>query len=472
MSQSKEITPNTHDTFPMWKVIVMIVFPLSVWFSPLSLSPEGRKALTIASLMIAAWGTEIFSHTLVGLIGCFLFWVCDVVEFSKAFGGFASSTPWFCYSAVLFGTALSQSGLTRHLAYWVMLQYGSTYSRLIFGFTLLSILLTFMVPSGPACVVIKAAIALGIMEATGFKPGSNVGRGIFVVLTYGASLFNKMVIAGASSIMARDMIEAQTGVKMFWSYWFLAFLPVSLISLWVCYRLTLWLFPPEKESLVESAVYLREELKKIEGWSKPKIWAAVFATLALSLWITDFWHHISPAKIGIGISLLAAIPFFGLLQSDDLKKVNYLPAFFVGTAASMGEVLVKTGATEALTTILFGWMTPLMTSPLSAVLTTFWTAFVYHLFLGSEISMLSTSMTPLLQFAQSHHLNAVAIGLIWTFAGACKVFVYQSTIVMIGYSYGYFEARDIVKFGAVIAVVESIIMVLVSLFYWPLIGLG
>ncbi len=138
----------------------------------------------------------------------------------------------------------------------------------------------------------------------------------------------------------------------------------------------------------------------------------------------------------------------------------------------MGIVLVQTGATDAMTSVMFGWMTPLVTTRVGAVLTTYWTAFGYHLFLGSEISMLSTSMTPLLKFAQTNQLNPVAIGLIWTFAGACKVFVYQSTIVMIGYSYGYFEARDIVKFGAMIAVVESIVMVLVSLFYWPLIGLG
>jgi len=43
--------------------------------------------------------------------------------------------------------------------------------------------------------------------------------------------------------------------------------------------------------------------------------------------------------------------------------------------------------------------------------------------------------------------------------------------VITGYSYGYFQGRDVLKVGAVLTVIESAILLLLVPFYWPLIGL-
>jgi hypothetical protein len=59
-------------------------------------------------------------------------------------------------------------------------------------------LLTFVVPSGIARVVIMASIALGLAEAFKSGPGSNVSRGMFLILSYTANIFDKMIIAGAA----------------------------------------------------------------------------------------------------------------------------------------------------------------------------------------------------------------------------------------------------------------------------------
>jgi len=43
--------------------------------------------------------------------------------------------------------------------------------------------------------------------------------------------------------------------------------------------------------------------------------------------------------------------------------------------------------------------------------------------------------------------------------------------MIVGYSYGYFEARDLLKIGFWLTVIESIILMLLVPFYWPLIGI-
>ena len=176
---------------------VTIAVPVLLWFLPLPLQLNARHAIAISSFMIIAWITEVLPHAVTGMAGCYLFWALHIVDFGTAFSGFADQTPWFLFGAALIGMMASKSGLARRLAYLVMRRVGAGYSRLLLGLILSSFLLTLLVPSGIACVVIMAAVAVGLMDVFGLSRGSNVGRGIFVTLTYTAGIFDKMVIAGA-----------------------------------------------------------------------------------------------------------------------------------------------------------------------------------------------------------------------------------------------------------------------------------
>src|SRR5207244_13028379 len=174
-----------------------------------------------------------------------LFWALRVVKFDVAFGGFADETPWFLFGAILFGMMATKSGLARRLAYLVMLRVGNTYARLLIGLILSDFLLTFLVPSGFARVVIMGVISIGLVEAFGLGIGSNVGGGMFIILTYTAGIFDKMMIAGAASIRARGLIEKVGHVVVLWSRWFLGYLPCRLINFFVAWCLPLWLFLSE-----------------------------------------------------------------------------------------------------------------------------------------------------------------------------------------------------------------------------------
>ena len=61
--------------------------------------------------------------------------------------------------------------------------------------------------------------------------------------------------------------------------------------------------------------------------------------------------------------------------------------------------------------------------------------------------------------------------MIWTFASGGKIFVYQSAVMIVGYSYGYFDARDMLRVGGFLCLVEALLLLIVVPFYWPLLGL-
>ena len=69
--------------------------------------------------------------------------------------------------------------------------------------------------------------------------------------------------------------------------------------------------------------------------------------LAIGLWMTDFIHHIPSPMIGIGIGLLATLPRIGVLDVEDVRKLNFLTIIFVAAAISTGDILRETGRAEA-----------------------------------------------------------------------------------------------------------------------------
>jgi len=449
-----------------------VVVPVAIWFMPFDIEPTTKHGLAIAMFMVVGWITRAMDYTVTGLIGCFLFWALGVVRFPVAFSGFANDTAWFLFSALLLGVIATRSGVARRLAYMVMLRIGTTYPRILMGLIVTDFLLTFIVPSGVARLVIMAAVALGLIEAFRAQTGSNVARGMFLVLTYTANIFDKMIIAGAGSITARGLIEKVGGVEVLWSAWFIAFLPCSILTVLAAWWLTLKMYPPEVVSLEGGRDYLLDELKKMGPWSELEKRSAALLGIAVALWLTDFVHHISPAVIGMGVCLFALLPRVGILDAEDLRKLNYMPMFFVATAVSMGTALEATKGIELLTHLVFSSIQPYLTNLFSTTVVLYWAAFVYHFFLASEISMLGTSIPLVVNFAKSSGMSPLLLGMIWTFAAGGKLFAYQSGVLIVGYSYGYFEARDLLRLGWWLTVVEFVILVLLVQIYWPLIGIS
>ena len=451
--------------------LASLAIPIAMWFAPLPLAAASKHAIAITLFMIIAWAFEVLDHGLVGLIGCYLFWALGVAKVDVAFSGFADDTAWFVVGAMLFGTMAARSGLARRLAYTVMARIGTTYSRLLFGLILSDFLLTFLVPSGPPRVIIMSTVALGLVEAFGLGKGSNVGRGMFLILTYTASVFDKTIIAGAASIIARGAIEKYGHVQVLYSKWLMAYIPSDIVMILVAWRLMLWFYPPEKDSLPGGTSFLRGELARMGAWTPMEKKSLALMVVAIAFWTTDFWHHIPSSVIGLGIGLIALLPVIGVLGIEDLKRVNYMVFLFIGAAISMGRVLTATKSLDVLTSVLFGWMTPLLGNTFIATFVTYWTAFTYHLFLASELSMLGTSVPVLMNYATAHHLNPLALGMVWTFACSGKIFMYQSAVLVVGYSFGYFSSKDLFRLGFCMSIIDSVLLLIVVPLYWPLLGI-
>lgn len=444
---------------------------VAIWFAPLSLEQPAQRTLAVVAFMIVYWIAEPIDHGLTAITGCFLFWALNIAPFEIAFSGFADSTPWFLYGGLLLGEAADSTGLARRIGYFIMGLVGVSYSRLLMSVVLVVLTLQFLIPSGMAQVAVLAPILMGIVAAFGVAPLSNIGRGLFVLVAYTCGLFNKMILSGASSILTRGTVERLSGETVYWGEWLIAFLPMTLVTIFVCWFVVLWLFPPEKKELPGGRQYIEDAVASLGPWTIEEKKTLAWMLVAIGLWSTDLLHHINPAKVAMGTGLAIALPKVGVLPTKAVKRVNLLLIVFMAGALSMGEVLVQTNAINILTGAAMSWMTPLLGQPFLSTIVLFWTGFFYHFFLGSELSMLSTSLPVIVNYASTQGMDIKAVSLIWNFSTTSKIFVYQSSVLMLGYAYGYFETKDLLKLGFALTIAEGILLALLVPLYWPLIGL-
>jgi anion transporter len=448
---------------------ICVAVPLAIWLTPFPIPAAAKGAMAISSFMILAWMTNIMEYGAAGLIGCLLFWVTGVAKVETAFSGFANDTPWFLFGAIMLGVAANKTGVPQRIGSFVMSRVGASYSQLLLGLIITSFLLLFFVPSGNARLVIMASLAISVIEGFGVGKGSNIGRGIFLVLTYVSVIFDKMIIAGAGAITAVGNIQKFGDIHVSYALWFLAFLPCSILTILAAWRFAIWAYPPEAGRF--NADEMNAKLRGNQAWTPLAVRASFLSALAIVLWMTDSLHHIPASAVALGVALIAFLPFVGVLEVEDMQKTNLMPVFFVAAALSMSNVAQETGALKLLTDFFFGGVTPFLSNKVLAVPALYWGGFTYHFATASEISMLATSLPVLMAYAKAQHLDVLWIGMVWSFSAGGKLFAYQAAPLVVGYSYGYFRHTDLIKIGAFLTIVEFVGLALCVAFYWPLLGI-
>lgn len=445
---------------------------LLIWLAPIDLDPIQHKALAITAFMIVSWILEPMDHGLTALVGIYLFWALQVAKFSVAFSGFINSTTWFLFSSLLMAEAAARTGLAKRLGLLVMSKLGSSATRMLAGLLGLSFLLTFFVPSGMGRIALLTPLTAGLVKACGISDRSNAARGFFVALTAFAGFSDVMILSGATSMMTHAILQQHAGVQVLWSQWLIAFLPLNLAMIGISVAIARWLYPGEIPHLPGSRQFFQKELADLGQWSEAEKKSLLWFALAVGLWATDFIHRVNPAVIGLGAGLLLSLPKIGVLDRKSLTQTNFLVIIFSAGALSMGNVLLETRTLPLLTERIIGWIQPLLSTSVSYTLTLYLGGFFYHFIFANRQSLLITSLPVLLVFAKAQGFDPVSLALLWTMGGGGGLFVYQSGVYVVGYSYGYFQAKDFFKFGLALTVIQGVLLILLVEFYWPLIGMS
>ena len=362
---SREITDTPEKLRLDWKRLLFLLLGVAlfalVYLSPpwpdaidplgkhFPLSPQAKGAMAIFLLAGVWWVFEVVPIGVTSLaIGASqaLFFIRPAKE---AFNDFMDPSVMFIFGSIVIGFVFTKTGLTRRLAYKMLMIVGEKTSMIYLGcFVVTAALTHIMAHTAVAATIYPLLLAIYGLYGAGDKP-TRFGKGLFIGMAYVAGAGSIVTLLGAArGAVAIGFYKDITGTEV--SFFELTYYmwPIGWIMVFALWGFFMVFFKPEKKvipGLRERATDLYREMGPISGKEIGSIIIVFGAiiTLALSAFV--------PAINAMGkapIILLSTILFFifRILDIKDLEDIPWNIILLFAGAMSIGFCLWETGAAE------------------------------------------------------------------------------------------------------------------------------
>ncbi|MGD2149793.1 MAG: SLC13 family permease [Desulfobacterales bacterium] len=311
------------------------------------LSKEGKGAIAVFLLAGTWWVFEVVPIGVTSLAIGVLQALFLIRPAKVAFNDFMDPSVMFIFASIVIGLVFTKTGLTKRLAYKMLVIVGEKTSMIYLGcFVVTAALTHIMAHTAVAATIYPLLLAVYSLYGEGDKP-TKFGKGLFIGMAYVAGAGSIVTLLGAArgavaigffnDVVGKNVSFFQLSYYMFPIGWLMTFL------LWGFFMI---FFKPEKKvipGLREKARVLNAELG---GITRKEIIAAVivFACI-LTMSLRSFVPILQPIN-KTAIILISTILFFitGILDLDDLEDVPWNIILLFAGAMSIGFCLWDTGA--------------------------------------------------------------------------------------------------------------------------------
>lgn len=346
-----------------WKRIFFICLGIAlfagVYFSPpwpeavdpngehFVLSNEGKASLGLFLWAATWWVFEVvpigITSITIGVIQ-----VLFLIRGAKiAFGDFMDPSVWFIIGSVVIGMAFSRTGLTKRIAYKMLLMVGEKTSMIYLGaFVMTAAMTLIMAHTAVAAAVYPLLMAIYALYDQGNKP-TRFGKGLFMGMAFVAGAGSIITLLGAArGAVAIGFFRDITGREITFFELSKYMLPVGITMVILLWLFLMVFFKPEHKvipGLRDRVSILNSRLGKMNRTEILTI-IIVFATIAV-MSLRSFVPGLDQLNKS-AIILVSTILFFVLkiLTIDDLEEVPWNIVLLFGGAMSIGFCLWQTGA--------------------------------------------------------------------------------------------------------------------------------
>jgi sodium-dependent dicarboxylate transporter 2/3/5 len=311
------------------------------------LSKEGKGAIAVFLLAGTWWVFEVVPIGVTSLAIGVLQALFLIRPAKVAFNDFMDPSVMFIFASIVIGLVFTKTGLTKRLAYKMLVIVGEKTSMIYLGcFVVTAALTHIMAHTAVAATIYPLLLAVYSLYGEGDKP-TKFGKGLFIGMAYVAGAGSIVTLLGAArgavaigffnDIVGKTVSFFQLSYYMFPIGWLMTFL------LWGFFMI---FFKPEKKvipGLREKAKVLNAELGAITR--KEIIAAVIVFACILTMSLRSFIPMLKPIN-KTAIILISTILFFitGILDLDDLEDIPWNIILLFAGAMSIGFCLWDTGA--------------------------------------------------------------------------------------------------------------------------------
>ncbi len=312
-----------------------------------TLSHEGKAAIALFLFTVVWWVSEVIpigvTAIAVGVIQA-LFLIREV---RVAFTDFMDPSVWFIFGSLIIGMVFTRTGLTRRIAYRMLVLVGERTSMIYLGcFALTFVLSLIMAHTAVAATIYPLLMAIHSMYSDDDRP-TRFGKGLFMGMAYVAGAGSIVTLLGAArGAVAIGFFRDITGrnISFFELTWYMW--PVGLFMAVVLWVFFLLVYRPEKAKipgLRRRAARLYASLGPV---SSKEVLALLLVLAAVGLLgLRSFVPALAvldKSAIILGATVLFFV--FDILKLEDLEQTPWNIILLFGGAMSIGFCLWQTGA--------------------------------------------------------------------------------------------------------------------------------
>ena len=450
------------------QVVALIASALALALvQPAGLNAVQARIAAAVLLTLGLWASGVVPSYFASLVLFAVVLVFGLAPAELVFAGFGSTALWLIISGFVIGAAISASGLGVVLARALGPLLDGSYARMIFGLTLVAMVLGFIMPSSVGRAVVLVPIGMALAQRAGFAPGSQGRIGIAVTLAIACNMPSFAILpANIPNMVLSGAAETIYGAHFGYMAYLVLHYPVlglvkSLLTAWLVLRM----FPAEvAPHLAEASVAVAQ------GKRSAQLRVAGVLLVTLALWMTDQLHGVNAAWVGLVAAVLLLSPGFGVVSPAAFKaSVDFGLLLFVVGALAVGALvnasglgaLIGQGLQQVLplrpgeTALNFAALT--LMSMLTSVVTT--------------VPSVPSVLTPMAQdLAQASGLSLQAVLMMQVVGFSTVLLPYQVAPLVVAMGLSGERLRDLGRVLWRLAVVTVVVLLPLDYLWWRLLG--
>ena len=311
------------------------------------LSTEAKGAIAVFLLAATWWVFEVVPIGVTSLAIGVLQAMFLIRSARDAFTDFMVPSVMFIFASIMIGLVFTKTGLTKRLAYKMLIVVGEKTSMIYLGcFVVTSILTHIMAHTAVAATIYPLLVSIYSLYGEGDKK-TKFGKGLFIGMAYVAGAGSIVTLLGAArGAVALGFFEEimHQKITFFELTWYM--FPIGWIMTFVLWGFFMVFFKPEKKTIPGLREKARQLSAELGPLTRNEIKAAVIVgACILVMAAKQFLPALAPID-KTAIILVSTILFFvtGIMDIDDLEAIPWNIILLFAGAMSIGNCLWQTGA--------------------------------------------------------------------------------------------------------------------------------
>ena len=476
-----------------WGLVLALLAGLAIIFLPeqAGLPLAGQRMLAILAFAVIVWISEAVSYEvsaimILALMAFLLGSAPTLADPDKligtkdalgmALGGFANSALALVAAALFIAAAMTQTGLDKRIALLTLSKVGASTHRVLLGAIVVTILLSFIVPSATARVACMVPIMMGVIAAFGVDKRSAFAGGIMILVAQATSIWNVGIqTSAAQNLLTAGFMQKLLGQSVTWTDWLIAGAPWSLLMSAVLYWVILRVMPPETDRIEGGKEAVRKALSELGPMTFDERKLLAIVLTLLGFWATEGKLHsfdtASTTLVGLAALLMPGLGVMSWKQAQ--PRIPWGTVIVFGVGISLGGTVLATGAGT--------WLAKLLVTHLGMDgLSPFWVfavlgGFLIIIHLGfASATALTSAMLPImiaLLLQLGGDINplgmSMLLGYVVSFGFLLPINAPQN-MVCIGTE--TFDARQFLRTGIWLTLIGYGLMLVFALTWWRWLG--